>query len=191
MPAYRNYSSLVHHKQRFWEISQVSLVPIGGLDIGSLLASLAIAGAGAIPVWVIFTLADKLNLLPLGIPPFIGTTVVAVVLLISCYLWLGREGRKNDPMAVVDSWLMRRIQPATYTGGVAADFLPTRLKWQVVLWRPTWAKANLGPLTHRATYNPVPVGDDLRHLFDPTGAGALVGWHDITHELEQHTDDVN
>lgn len=191
MPAYRNYSSLVHHKQRFWEISQVSLVPIGGLDIGSLIASLGIAIGVAIPTWFLFTLADKVHLLPLGIPPFIGASVVAIISLMGCYMWLGREGRKNDPMAVVDSWLMRRIQPATYTGGVAADFLPTRLKWQVVLWRPTWAKANLGPLTHRATYNPVPVGDDLRHLYDPTGAGALVGWHDLTHELEQHTDDVN
>lgn len=169
---YRDYTKLTNHRVRAWKLSDgIPLTAIGGLDAAAIGAAATVGVLVALPVALV---AALFNLAP--------TVVGALVMAAVTWWFYGRmtkEDVKDTPQGLLKKALMKRWQPGRYARAIGADWVATRMHWQVILWRPEWSEVRIGGLRRWETYDPAPIGDDNRRAIDITGAGEIAGWRDV------------
>ncbi|ANE05536.1 hypothetical protein [Corynebacterium crudilactis] len=164
---YLDYTSLVNHRERMWNIEGTSLAKLGGLDIPALFTALGLAIPATVIVGAVFLL--------LGIPlPFLFIALPAIAVVL--YSLFTRETVKNTPKELLLRFVARTAQPKRYISGMDAGNQPTEMTWQVILWRPEWANIRIGSPRRYTSYDPAPISEENRSIIDPTDAGELMGW---------------
>lgn len=169
---FRDYTALKNHKVRMWKMSNsFSLKMFGG--IAARVAGVAIAIGIAVGVVVFICLW------------LVGAPMQAFIALSAAFasgLWFYIRGvsekAQHDPITGAKGIVRKAIAPRRYTGGTTSETIATHLHWQVILWRPNEATAEIRPIRQFNSYNPQPIGYDERRNDDPGFADILVGYRD-------------